>query len=196
MGYPEDALAADEELLLHRHPHWKMLIVPVVIFLLTTAAAGFLLGVAGTRLDGAAAGVLTVAVLVLWVGLVGWRCVAPLVRWLTTHFIVTDRRVLVRQGVITHTGIDIPMGRISNVQFRHGIVDRMLHTGTLVIVSAADDPLEFDDIPDVQTVHTLLYQQAFDGRSDRGGYATGDNGGYPTGEYPGDRGDSSGRKAW
>ncbi len=172
----------------------------MVIFLLTTAAAGFLLGVAGTRLEGAAAGVLTVAVLVLWVGLVGWRCVAPpLVRWLTTHFIVTDRRVLVRQGVITHTGIDIPMGRISNVQFRHGIVDRMLHTGTLVIVSAADDPLEFDDIPDVQTVHTLLYQQAFDGRSHRGGYATGDKGGYPpTGEYPpGDRGgDSSGRKAW
>ncbi|WP_068154183.1 PH domain-containing protein [Rhodococcus phenolicus] len=188
MGYPEDALAGDEELLLHRHPHWKMLIVPVGILLLTTAVAGFLLGVAGTRLDGAAAGVLTVAVLVLWAVLVGWRCVAPLVKWLTTHFIVTDRRVLVRQGVFTHSGIDIPMSRISNVQFRHGIVDRMLRTGTLVVVSAADDPLEFDDIPDVQTVHTLLYRQAFDGRIDRGGHAPGD--------HREDRGDDTGRKAW
>lgn len=169
MGYPEDALAADEELLLHRHPHWKMLIVPVAIFLLTTAVAGFLLGVAGTRLEGGAAVVLTVAVLVLWVVFVGWRCAAPFVRWLTTHFIVTDRRVLVRQGVVTHTGIDIPMGRISNVQFRHGLLDRILRTGTLVIVSAADDPLEFDDIPDVQRVHALLYQQAFHADPVRGG---------------------------
>ncbi|AHK30187.1 hypothetical protein Pd630_LPD02964 [Rhodococcus opacus PD630] len=30
MGYPEDALAEDEELLLHRHPHWKMLLLPAV----------------------------------------------------------------------------------------------------------------------------------------------------------------------
>jgi uncharacterized membrane protein YdbT with pleckstrin-like domain len=162
MGYPEDALAPDENLLLHRHPHAKMLIVPVIVFLLATAVAGFLVGLAQTRLDSGASVVLVVAVLVLWAILVGWRCLVPLIRWLTTHFIVTDRRVLVRQGVITHSGIDIPMGRISNVQFRHGLVDRLLRTGTLVVVSAADDPLEFDDIPDVQKVHTLLYRTAFD----------------------------------
>jgi hypothetical protein len=38
----------------------------------------------------------------------------------------------------------------------------MLRTGTLVIVSSSDDPLEFDDIPDVQRVHSLLYHQVFD----------------------------------
>lgn len=162
MGYPDDALAPGEELLLHRHPHWKALIVPAAILLAATPLAGFLLGVVQAQLDGAAATVLSVAILLLWAVLVGWRCLIPLVGWLSTHFIVTDRRVLVRTGVLTHTGIDIPMGRISNVQFRHGLVDRMLRTGTLVVVSAADDPLEFDDIPDVQQVHALLYQQAFD----------------------------------
>lgn len=162
MGYPEDVLARDEALLLHRHPHWKTLLVPGIVFVVATTVAGFLLGLAHARLDGGAATVLVVLTAVLWAGLVGWRCATPLIRWLTTHFIVTDRRVLVREGVLTHSGIDIPMGRISNVQFRHGLVDRMLRTGTLVIVSAADDPLEFDDIPDVQQVHTLLYRHAFD----------------------------------
>ena len=95
----------------------------------------------------------------IWLAVLVFRCAHPLLRWKTTHFIVTDRRVLVREGVLTHTGIDIPMSRISNVQFRHGLVDRMLRTGTLVIVAASDDPLEFDDIPDVQKVHALLYQQ-------------------------------------
>ena len=169
MGYPEDALAPQEELLLHRHPHWKSLVLPVTILLVATTIAGFLLGTVQARLDGAAATVSGLAVAALWLGIVGWRCVPPFVGWLTTHFIVTDRRILVRTGVLTHTGIDIPMGRISNVQFRHGLVDRMLRTGTLVVVSAADDPIEFDDIPDVQQVHALLYRQAFDAHDPRPG---------------------------
>ncbi|MGW6379284.1 PH domain-containing protein [Rhodococcus sp. NPDC055112] len=162
MGYPEDALATDEELLLHRHPHWKMLVLPALTFIVATALAGFALGLAQDRLDGSARSFALIVVAVAWVAIVGWRCVGPLLTWKFTHFIVTDRRVLIRHGVITHTGIDIPMGRISNVQFRHGLIDRMLRTGTLVIASAADDPLEFDDIPDVQRVHSLLYHQVFD----------------------------------
>lgn len=162
MGYPEDALATDEELLLHRHPHWKMLLVPTVIFLVSTAVAGFLAGVAGDKLHGSSLNVVLIVIAVLWGVVVVWRCLAPFLRWKFTHFIVTDRRVLIRQGVITHSGIDIPMGRISNVQFRHGLIDRIFRTGTLVIVSSSDDPLEFDDIPHVQRVHSLLYHQVFD----------------------------------
>ncbi|MBY6412482.1 PH domain-containing protein [Rhodococcus sp. BP-252] len=162
MGYPQDALADEEELLLHHHPHWKMLVLPALTFIAVTAVAGFAIGVISARLDGTAATVASIVTAVIWVIVVGWRSVAPLISWQCTHFIVTDRRVLVRQGVITHSGIDIPMGRISNVQFRHGLVDRMLGTGTLIIASASDDPLEFDDIPQVQRVHSLLYQQVFD----------------------------------
>jgi uncharacterized membrane protein YdbT with pleckstrin-like domain len=54
------------------------------------------------------------------------------------------------------------MNRISSVQFRHGLFDRMLGTGTLIIGSASEDPLEYDDIPQVQQVHSLLYHQVFD----------------------------------
>ncbi|MGW0045574.1 PH domain-containing protein [Rhodococcus sp. NPDC003348] len=162
MGYPDDALAADEELLLHRHPHWKMLVLPAITFVVGTAVAGFVGGLVQDRLDGTARTVVLLIVLLAWVAVVAWRCVAPLITWKSTHFIVTDRRVLIRQGVFTHSGIDIPMGRISNVQFRHGLIDRMMRTGTLVIASSADDPLEFDDIPDVQRVHSLLYHQVFD----------------------------------
>ena len=162
MGYPQDALADTEDLLLHHHPHWKMLVLPAVTFILGTAVAGFAVGVISARLDGTSATIALAATAAVWAAIVGWRSLAPLISWKCTHFIVTDRRVLVRQGVITHSGIDIPMGRISNVQFRHGLVDRILRTGTLIIASASDDPLEFDDIPHVQRVHSLLYQQVFD----------------------------------
>ena len=42
------------------------------------------------------------------------------------------------------------------------LIDRMLKTGTLVIESASDDPLSFADIPNVEAVHALLYQELLD----------------------------------
>jgi uncharacterized membrane protein YdbT with pleckstrin-like domain len=162
MAYPQDMLAADEELLLHRHPHWKMLFLPAVTFLLATAVAGFLLGLVTKQVDGTTRTVLLAVVVAVWLGVIAWRCVGKLLAWRFTHFIVTDRRVLIRQGILTQSGIDIPLGRISNVQFRHGLVDRMLRTGTLIIVASSDDPLEFDDVPQVERVHSLLYHQVFD----------------------------------
>ncbi|MGN2641409.1 PH domain-containing protein [Nocardia takedensis] len=180
MGYPEDVLAPDEQLLLHRHPHWKMLFWPAVTLVLATAVAGFAAGYVSRTTEGTTRTALLVVVLVLWLAVIGWRCVAPIVSWKSTHFIITERRVLIRQGVLTHTGIDIPMNRISSVQFRHGIFDRLLGTGTLIIASSSDEPLEYDDIPNVQKVHALLYHQVFE--VDRG--TVGGRGGYRgDGEY-------------
>ncbi|WP_433195106.1 PH domain-containing protein [Nocardia sp. CA-107356] len=162
MGYPEEVLAPDEQLILHRHPHWKMLFWPIVTLIVATALAGFAGGFVSRKADGTNRSVLLIVVLVVWLGILVWRCVAPVISWKSTHFIVTDRRVLIRQGVVTHTGIDIPMSRISSVQFRHGLFDRMLGTGTLIIGSSSDEPLEYDDIPQVQKVHALLYHQVFE----------------------------------
>ena len=86
----------------------------------------------------------------------------PFLTWWTTHFVITDRRVMFRHGLLTRTGIDIPLARINSVEFRHGLMDRMLRTGTLIIESASQDPLEFYDIPRVEQVHSLLYHEVFD----------------------------------
>ncbi|MFX0580336.1 PH domain-containing protein [Nocardia nepalensis] len=162
MGYPEEVLAPDEQLILHRHPHWKMLFWPIVTLIVATALAGFAGGFISRKAEGEARSVLLIVVLVVWLGILLWRCVAPIVSWKSTHFIVTNRRVLIRHGVLTHTGIDIPMSRISSVQFRHGLFDRLLGTGTLIIGSSSEEPLEYDDIPQVQRVHALLYHQVFE----------------------------------
>ena len=48
------------------------------------------------------------------------------------------------------------------MEFRHGLLDRLVRTGTLIIESASQDPLEFDDIPRLAQVHSLLYHEVFD----------------------------------
>lgn len=158
MAYPEEALAEGESLVLHRHPHWKMLVLPVLYLVLAVAVASFLAALARNQ---SWAHVAWVVLTVVAAVAVLWLTVGPVLRWRSTHFVLTDRRVLVREGVFTRTGIDIPMTRINSVQFRHGLVDRVLGTGTLVIESASDEPLEFDDVPHVERVHSLLYNEVF-----------------------------------
>lgn len=163
MGYPDNVLADDEQVVLHRHPHWKRLIVPVFVLLLTTAVAAFGAAViTRTDWDPTAKTVASGVIAAIWVVLVGWLSLWPYLNWWTTHFVITDRRVMFRHGLLTRSGIDIPLARINSVEFRHGLLDRVLRTGTLIIESASQDPLEFHDIPRVEQVHSLLYHEVFD----------------------------------
>lgn len=163
MGYPDNVLAGDEQVVLHRHPHWKRLIGAVLVLLLATALASFVAAVVSTTdWDGHAKNIISWVIWAIWLVVVGWLTLWPFLTWLTTHFVITDRRVMFRHGVLSRSGIDIPLARINSVEFRHGIVDRILRTGTLIIESASQDPLEFYDIPRVEQVHALLYHEVFD----------------------------------
>ena len=167
MGYPDSVLTADERVVLHRHPHWKRLIAPVLALLAFTAAASFAAAVVSrTDWDPRARQVVSAVIGAIWLVLVIWLTVRPFLAWKTTHFVITDRRVMYRHGVLNRAGIDIPLARINSVEFRHGILDRIARTGTLVIESASQDPLEFGDIPQVEYVHSLLYHEVFDAQDD------------------------------
>ncbi|MGB6244958.1 PH domain-containing protein [Gordonia sp. (in: high G+C Gram-positive bacteria)] len=167
MGYPRDNLAPGEVVVIHRHPHWKSLVLPVLMFWLSTGLAGIAIGYTrASQLSDAAEFWTTIVIVVLWAVATGWFLVRPLLSWKTTHFVVTDRRVIYRNGILTRSGIDIPIRRINTVEFRHGLVDRILRTGTLVIESASDEPLSFHDIPQVEAVHAQLYQELLDDDGD------------------------------
>lgn len=164
MSYPENALAAGEKVVIHRHPHWRRLILPVLALLLVTAAAGLGSGVVDHQhhWGQTTRNVLIWVIWGIWLVIVGWLTLWPFLTWLTTHFVVTNRRVMYRHGVLTRSGIDIPLARINSVEFRDKIFERMFRTGTLIIESASQDPLEFYNIPRLREVHALLYHEVFD----------------------------------
>ena len=164
MGYPDNVLAKDEQVVLHRHPHWKRLIGPVLVFIIATGVAAFLTAVVQQRTgwDPNARMIVNGVIWAIWLVLLCWLTLAPVLSWRTTHFVITDRRVMFRHGLLTRSGIDIPLARINSVEFRHGLIDRMVGTGTLIVESASQDPLEFHDIPQVERVHSLLYHEVFD----------------------------------
>jgi membrane protein YdbS with pleckstrin-like domain len=159
MAYPDNVLTDGEQVVIHKHPHWKMLILPVLIFLVVVAGATYLAALTDKQQWHLVA---WIAIAVIGVVLVVWLTIIPFMRWRTTHFIVTTDRVMAREGVLNRTGLDIPLSRINSVKFVHGLIDRIWGAGTLIIESASDEPLEFDDIPQVERVHSLLYREVND----------------------------------
>jgi uncharacterized membrane protein YdbT with pleckstrin-like domain len=165
VAYPDDLLSEQEHVVVHSHPHFKMLIFPLLALLVTLGA-----GTWGAVLAKDAGSpwntVGLIAIGVVGLVLVVWLFLVPFVRWRTTHFIVTTDRLIAREGVLKRTGIDIPMSRINSVQFEHGLLDRVFGCGTLIIESASDEPLRFEDIPHVERVHTVIYREVNDNPHD------------------------------
>lgn len=163
MAYPDDLLSDGERVILHKHSHWKMLLVPYIV-LLVTLGLGVWLTILVSDTSWSMVGYIAIGAVALII--LVWLFFIPFVRWRTTHFIVTTDRVMAREGVVNRTGIDIPLARINSVRFEHGLVDRVFGCGTLIIESASQEPLEFDDIPSVEKVHTMLYREINDNPHD------------------------------
>src|SRR6266566_1368854 len=88
----------------------------------------------------------------IWVGV-------PILKWKTTTYELTTRRFRLRYGILSRTGRDFPLIRISDVSFSHGLIDRMLGCGRLVIESAGEHgQLVLNEIPSVEKVQATLFQ--------------------------------------
>jgi uncharacterized membrane protein YdbT with pleckstrin-like domain len=155
MAYPTKLLAEDERLVLDLHPHWKALIAPVFVLILTLGVGGF---IAAAIPDGDRQGLLRIVVLVVALVLLAAYSIRPFLTWLTTHFVVTDRRVLMRTGILARTGRDVPLSRINDITFSHTFVERLLGCGTLVVESAGErGQVTLSDVPKVERVQRQLY---------------------------------------
>ena len=157
MGYPARLLGEGEEIEVALRPHWKALIFPVIVFVLICGLSAFAIAVLPA---GGAELPLTAAVLVV-AGLVLLRfAAAPWLVWLTTNYILTNRRLIMREGVIKREGRDMPLARVNDVAFSHGsLLERMLGCGTLVVESAGEHgQVVLTDIPHVEDVQRELYR--------------------------------------
>ena len=149
-------LSEGEHLILRMHQHWKTVLRPVLILAATVVALLLVLllvpaarNTAATRL-GLGAVALVVALLFVAV---------PLLRWRTTSYELTTRRLRLRTGILTRSGRDFPLTRISDVSFEQGLLDRLLGCGRLVVESPGEHgQLVLTEIPHVQAVQATLFQ--------------------------------------
>jgi uncharacterized membrane protein YdbT with pleckstrin-like domain len=156
VGFPEDILTDDEMIVLDLHPHWVRLFWPLTSAVLVLALA--VLGVFFAP-NGSAQKPLQYLVLIVAVVLLCSLSLRPWLRWITTRYVVTTERVLLRHGILTRTGHDIPLGRINDVSFQQTLFERLFGSGTLTIESAGErGQLSLASVPRVEYVHLRLYE--------------------------------------
>ncbi|NED99743.1 PH domain-containing protein [Phytoactinopolyspora halotolerans] len=156
MGFPEKHLSEGEVVEFHLRTHVKELFLPVLILLVTGAAAGFGLGVMpdddSTTVTVGRWAIVIAAVLIVLI----WSF-WPFLNWLTTTFTVTNSRLITRTGVISRTGRNIPLRRINDAAFEQGLTDRFLRCGTLIVSAASEEgQIRLHDVPRVHAVQLRL----------------------------------------
>ncbi len=162
MALPKDTLSRDEQVVLELRTHIKAIAVPIIVLLLSLAVAG----IAGVWLPAewrpwsiyALLGLLLVILLVfvLW----------PILIWRSATYTITNRRIITRRGVLNKLGHDLPLRSVNNVTYERSITDRMLGCGTLILETAAEEPLKLPDVPGVERVNRTIADLLFDGTPD------------------------------
>ncbi len=152
MPWPEDVLTDDEDIVVAFRQHWKLLAVPfawfigvlivlVVIFLWLPVGGGFEL-----------------AIDLLVLAAFGWFVVRPVVDWWMTRYVLTTERLITRKGLIARSGIEIPLERITNVNFSQSFWERFLGAGDLLVESAGTTgQSRFANIPRPDQFASVLY---------------------------------------
>jgi len=155
VAFPDDVLTDEEEVVLHLHPHAKAAVWPSVV-LTATLAVMIMVWVMLPPTTGGLIGVCVVGGAALFVALT--RGVWPLLVWRTTHYVVTDERILLQDGVVARERRDLPLNRVNDHVAHQSLLDRMLGCGTLTVDSIGERSATLVSVPHVQQVQTLLWE--------------------------------------
>ena len=164
VGYPRRLLAQGERIEFEMRPHWRSMIIPSLVLVVTVGVTSYLYAVAP---DGGAQKylcwlllALAVVVLVVWF-------VHPLLTWLTTQYVFTNRRIITRTGIVARSGKDMPLSKVNDVSFEYTLLERVFQCGTVTVSSASEDgALVVRNVPHVEEIQREIYRLA-EGDADR-----------------------------
>jgi uncharacterized membrane protein YdbT with pleckstrin-like domain len=158
VGLPQKLLGADEHVVIHTRTHVKAMLLPALAFVIIAAAVG--VGAALIPREARPLGQLAIAL--LGVVLLIWLVLIPFLRWRTTTYTITNRRLITRSGILNKVGKDLPLNRINEVSYERSLLDRMLGCGSLIVQTAAEDgTIVLHDVPDVEHVNLEITQLLF-----------------------------------
>jgi membrane protein YdbS with pleckstrin-like domain len=159
--------------------HWIHLATPLLIGIAATFVLGYLSGFLARR---DASGVTTVVILI-WLAIMGYVAWS-IADWYFDRFILTNKRVMVVNGIVTRKVAMMPLLRVTDMKYEQSPLGRALSYGTFVLESAGQEqalrtvnhlpnPNELylrvvEEMYEPQAVEARLGKEAEDARADDG----------------------------
>ncbi len=140
--------------------HWVHLWTPLLI----GAGATFVLGyLSGFLAKQESSSMFTTIAVIVWLGVMGfvaWK----VADWYFDRFILTNKRVMVVNGIITRKVAMMPLARVTDMKYEQSPVGRMLNYGTFVLESAGQDQAlrEVKHLPNPNELYLRVVEEMYE----------------------------------
>ena len=150
MGFPRKLLNDGEDIVAELRPHWWTFVKPVCITVLLFVLAI----VAQAVVDN---GILTAALAGLGLVSLVWLAVRWL-RWNTTLFVITTDRLILRSGLLSKQGKEIPLERLNDIAVSQRLFERLIRSGDVMLESGGEMGAQvIHNIPRPFEVQNVIY---------------------------------------
>jgi uncharacterized membrane protein YdbT with pleckstrin-like domain len=155
MPYPTKLLNRNEEIALDLRPHWwyfgRQILTGIPLLIVVILVLNI-----GSDDIRKWVGYLVVILVIAWAVWLGLKYLS----WARTYFVVTNQRVVYRTGVIARKGAEIPLDRITNINFTQRMFERIIGAGNLEVQSAGEQgTTTFDFVRHPDGVQQEIYRQ-------------------------------------
>ncbi|MFI7068693.1 PH domain-containing protein [Micromonospora sediminicola] len=139
--------------------HWVHLTTPIIV----GVAATFVLGYLSGFLAGRDVGALTTVAVLLWFGVMGWVA-WRVADWWYDRFILTNKRVMVVNGIITRRVAMMPLVRVTDMKYEQTPTGRALNYGTFVLESAGQEQAlrEIKNLPNPNELYLRVVEEMYE----------------------------------
>ena len=140
---------APERVIARLRPHARALALPSLALIALAGGSTYLaftLDELWMRLLALGVGVLLVAL--LWL--------LPLLRWLSTQYVVTTRRIVLSRGLFVRTRSEVLLSRGHDVTLRRSGLQGAFRSGDVLLNTGLDRPIVLRDVPRADLVQAAL----------------------------------------
>jgi len=139
--------------------HWVHLTTPLLVGIAATFVLGYLSGF----LAGQDVGALTSVAVILWFGVMGWVA-WRVADWYYDRFILTNKRVMVVNGIITRRVAMMPLARVTDMKYEQSPLGRTLNYGTFVLESAGQEQAlrEIKHLPNPNELYLRVVEEMYE----------------------------------
>jgi len=120
---------ADERIIFRTQLNWSLYIKGVLFIIAGMAVSGYNKYIA--------------------LGLVALGLIMALWTYLiisSSEFVITDRRVLIKTGIININTLETMLNKIEAIHVKQGLIDRMLNSGTITVIGTGGTGSLFNNI--------------------------------------------------
>lgn len=148
-GAPDPVAAPPEKVVVRLRPHGRRLFFPTVLVIIVAGATGYFSGWFQEEWQNwsVLAGGALLAVFFFFV---------PLVRWLSTRYVITTRRIIFRKGLFVNTRSELMLMRAHDVTVRRSLLQAMFRTGDVRLGTGPGEFLVLKDVHRADLVMSVL----------------------------------------